>query len=427
MNILYIAYSCNPYNGSEDKIGWSVPFESAKSNKVFVITKSEQREFINKYLMENKLKNIEFCFVDIPAIYKRVFNGFMYSGRLNIWNRRAFYVAKKICKDENIEIVHQITPIEFRAIGNYGKISNIKFVCGPLGGGEKLPNELQFYVKGHRLIEWTRTVINYWYRLFFSINKKLKNCDYIMFANEETQKFLRMDKNNVKLFFDNGLKSEELLDIEKRPISEIAIEEFQLLARTKEHVTRKIVFLVVGRLIYRKGHRFLFDALAKVPTYLKYEVRIVGDGEEKNRIIKMISEDTNLSEHVTFVGAVPYLEVEKEYLRADVLIMPSIRETTGTVLLEAMAKGIPVITKNRFGGAVLFDEETAFLYEGTDRDSFIKALSDQIIFCINNPQEVYRRGKNAREKAKKYTWSKKNQHYQEIYKSLLQQVKDEVK
>ena len=44
MNILYIAYSCNPFAGSEDKIGWCVPFESSKTNKVYVITKEEQRE-----------------------------------------------------------------------------------------------------------------------------------------------------------------------------------------------------------------------------------------------------------------------------------------------------------------------------------------------------------------------------------------------
>ena len=34
MNILYIAYSCNPFAGSEDKIGWCVPYESSKTNKV---------------------------------------------------------------------------------------------------------------------------------------------------------------------------------------------------------------------------------------------------------------------------------------------------------------------------------------------------------------------------------------------------------
>lgn len=45
-------------------------------------------------------------------------------------NRRVLPLAKKICADQKIDIIHQITPIEFRAIGDYGKIANIKFVCG---------------------------------------------------------------------------------------------------------------------------------------------------------------------------------------------------------------------------------------------------------------------------------------------------------
>lgn len=190
MNILYIAYSCNPFAGSEDKIGWCVPYESSKTNKVYVITKEEQREPVEKYLQSHSLENIEFYYVDIPSLYKRIFKGFMYSGRLNVWNRRAFLLAKNICEEKKVDIIHQITPIEFRAIGDYGKIKNIKFVCGPLGGGEFMPAGLKDYAKGHKIIEVVRTVINYWYRFKLKVTGKLNCCDYIMFANKETQDFL---------------------------------------------------------------------------------------------------------------------------------------------------------------------------------------------------------------------------------------------
>ena len=96
MNILYIAYSCNPFAGSEDKIGWCVPYESSKTNKVYVITKEEQREPVEKYLQSHPLENIKFYYVDIPIFYKKIFKGFMYSGRLNVWNRRVLPNAKKI-------------------------------------------------------------------------------------------------------------------------------------------------------------------------------------------------------------------------------------------------------------------------------------------------------------------------------------------
>ena len=190
MNILYIAYSCNPFAGSEDKIGWCVPYESAKTYKVYVVTKEEQREPIEKYLQTHVLENIEFYYVDIPNFYKKVFKGFMYSGRLNIWNKRAFPIVKKLCCDNKIDIIHQITPIEFRAIGDYGKIEKVKFVCGPLGGGEFLPKGLKEYAKSHQIVEIIRVLINHWYRFKLKVTGKLNRCDYIMFANKETQEFL---------------------------------------------------------------------------------------------------------------------------------------------------------------------------------------------------------------------------------------------
>ena len=119
------------------------------------------------------------------------------------------------------------------------------------------------------------------------------------------------------------------------------------------------------------------------------------------------------------MGSIPYMEMEKEYAGADVFIMPSIRETTGTVLLEAMSKGIPVITINKFGGATLFDENTGWLYGGNSKEEYIENLKKAILECIAYPDEVTRRGKNTRKKAEKYTWQKKNEKYQAIYEELL--------
>ena len=46
-------------------------------------------------------------------------------------------------------------------------------------------------------------------------------------------------------------------------------------------------------------------------------------------------------------------------------------------------------------------------------------MKKAILECISNPDEVTRRGKNARKKAEKYTWQEKNKKYQAIYEELL--------
>lgn len=403
MKLLYIAYSCDPYSGSEDKIGWNVPLESAKTNEVYVITKVEHRENIRKYMLGNNVKNIRVYYIDIPYIYKKLFKGFLYSGRLNTWNRKAFPLAKKICKKEKIDLIHQITPIEFRSIGNYGHIKNTKFVCGPLGGGESLPLALKSYAKKHKVVELIRNMMNQLSRLSYQVTNKEKYCDYMLFANEETRRFLlgntRKKGNNVVM-------------------TEIAISEKDILEDSidMKNINRKCVFLVAGRLIYRKGHELLLDALEDIPDGYDFECRIVGDGPEYNRILERCQ--GRLKNKVILVGNVGFNQMIDEYKKANVLVMPSLRETTGSVILEAMSKGIPVITINKFGAVNIVDNETGWLYDGKSKEEYIFNLKNCLMNCIVNSEEVIHKGQNAKKKIQNYTWKKKCRRYFELYQNI---------
>lgn len=404
MNILYIAYSCSPYHGSEDQIGWNIPVESAKINRVFVITKEEQREYIEKYLRDCPLRNIEFFFVDIPEMYKRLFSGALYSGRLNIWNKRAVNVAQEICRKEGIQIIHQITPIEFRAIGDYGRIPGVKFVCGPIAGGQMIPRGLVRYIKPHAHIEIIRSIMNQWHRIRMKNSKKLQNVDYLLFANLETKEFLE-GTCPVRL------RTEVLTDV--------SIHRTELAEnKTIQKKSNIFTFAVVGRLVYLKGHAFLLDALSKLSPGYEYRCRIVGAGAElvnlKRRCTKL-----GLQEYVFFEGELPYTHINSVYEVADVLVMPSFREATGSVLLEAMSKGLPVITINKFGGATILDEETGWLYNGDTQEAYIDNLKIALEFCLQNPNEVQRKGQNARRRAEMFTWDERMKQYQQIYIDLL--------
>lgn len=128
-------------------------------------------------------------------------------------------------------------------------------------------------------------------------------------------------------------------NVSDEPVTEVAVDINDIKDTCNEKSrNEECVFLVAGRMIYRKGLDFLFDALMRIPQGTRYQVRVVGDGPELEHLRKRCKEDLNLSEHVHCMGSIPYMEMEKEYAGANVFIMPSIRETTGTVLLEAMSK-----------------------------------------------------------------------------------------
>lgn len=404
MKILYIAYSCMPNKGSEEKIGWNIPLESAKHNQVYVLTKEEHREGIEAYLQDHEIKNIQFFFVDIPVLYKELFRGIAYSRRLNIWHKRAFPVAKQICEQENIDLIHQITPVEFRSIGDYAKIPNVPFVCGPLGGGEFTPHAFWGYVGKYIPVEVVRMLLNHWCRYWYRVQKKLSRCSQIFFANRETMHFLSdlIPQVPYSVYSEIGLNSSEVST-----------------AKTESDRQRdKFAILVAGRLVYRKGHRFLLDALSQLPSNIAYECRIVGDGPEKEKL-KKISRKYGVEEHISFCGRIPFPDMAQEYENADVLVMPSIRETTGSVILEAMAKGLPVITLNQFGGAVLLDETTGWLYGGHTRRECIDNLRDVLIECAMKPDEIRKRGICAAQASKQHLWENKVAYYQERYAAII--------
>jgi glycosyltransferase involved in cell wall biosynthesis len=89
---------------------------------------------------------------------------------------------------------------------------------------------------------------------------------------------------------------------------------------------------------------------------------------------------------------------------ADVLVLPSVLEQFGQVVVEAMACGLPVIAVNRAGPASIIDSgQTGWLVEPDDRDG----LADAMVAAVNDPAERRRRGELARaEAAAKYSWER---------------------
>ena len=405
MNILYIACSCSPNYGSEDKIGWNIPLESAKQNNVWVIAREESRKEIEDYINKYNIQNPRFFYIEIPRIIKTLFKPPFYTTRLNAWHKRAFKLAKQLCQEENIDIIHQITPIEFRSIGNYGKIPGIKFVCGPIAGAQNISKAHFSYLSANKLIEWIRVTANRWFYFMFVLSKRLENLSYIFFANKETYLYLYKvlpKRLSFELLSDISISESELIiaeDIEKEEV-------------------KKCRFLVAGRLVYLKGVSFLLDVLARIPKEFFYECIIVGDGPERYNLLQK-SEELHLSNKVKLMGNIAYNEMVFEYRKSSTLVFPSFREASGSVILEAMANGLPVVTINRFGGADIVNADCGWLYDGETKEEMIEALKNILIECIEHPEEVARKGRNAVERAKEFTWDKRAVHYQEIYERLL--------
>jgi glycosyltransferase involved in cell wall biosynthesis len=75
---------------------------------------------------------------------------------------------------------------------------------------------------------------------------------------------------------------------------------------------------------------------------------IVGNGSDPKHLADLhsLSEELGISGEVVFVGGVPLKETAHFYQAAELLVYPSLNETFGLPILEAMACGCPVVTSN---------------------------------------------------------------------------------
>ena len=401
MNIIYIAYSCNPYNGTEDKLGWYTPYYASKNNNVTIITKEESRESVEKFIDENKCNNINVHYIDIPIVYKKIYSGSFYSGRQNVWNKRAYLKAQEICRSQKIDLVHQITPVEFRSIGPYGKIENVPFVCGPIGGGEYIPTNLRNYVTGRgRLIEFIRLMANYYYKLKYKINGRFSECNTLLFANYETRDFLISPTKRDQYRVTTELGSLSQITTVSKNTNEI----FSILAG--------------GRLIYRKGFDLLFDAIETIPMEYDFNMVLVGDGPLYNHLKSRVNTSEVLRKRISILGKVPHSEMDSIYRASDLFIMPSLRETTGTVILEALENGVPVVTSNLFGAKTVLDDSCGILFDWENNTPACQTLANTIVWCIRNKHIISNMKQGCFKKAMLLSFENKIKQYQKIYMGL---------
>ena len=411
MKILYVSYSCDPYNGSEDQIGWNIPLASYSSgNEVYVITKAEHRRNIEDYYVKRGISSkIKYYYIDVPVFYKKLLRGIAYSMRIIIWQSKAFKLARNICEENGIDIIHQVAPVEFRAYGDYGKIKNSIFVAGPIGGGYTVPKPLNWYVKEHPIQEGLRKILN---NVSFSLLRKsgkISKTKHIWMTNYETYNAFQehdiiIDEDRLSFQCDVGIEKDKI----EQPVFR------------KNRST--IVFFVPGRLVYRKGHNLLFDAIEKAINEEDDVIfRIAGIGPEEKKLRKRVGNSRILSKHVTFLGQIPFTQMKDEYRESDAVILPSLTEATGTVVIEGLSYGKPVITGDFFGAKLLLDNSAGWLYHGNTVEEIVKSFADSLYEALHNKELLINKGYRAREISLTYTWDEKVKKFNSIYSNLIRQ------
>ena len=136
-----------------------------------------------------------------------------------------------------------------------------------------------------------------------------------------------------------------------------------------EERDRVLNFLYVGRLSKEKNLSFLIETFSYFPHL---NLNIVGFGPEEN-YLKSIA-----LPNVKFHGAINNSELYKFYRKYDVFILPSLSETWGLVVEEALNNGMPVIVSNRVGCAeeIIKDNENGLIFNLEEEKSLNNCITE---------------------------------------------------
>jgi glycosyltransferase involved in cell wall biosynthesis len=233
-----------------------------------------------------------------------------------------------------------------------------------------------------------KTIAWYLYQEFFLNKADLIHCA----SNNE---MLNLKKLNSKL---------------NTVILPFALDKKNIKKKINDNFRKKCIFF--SRLHKKKGLDKLLQAWISVNDQ-SWQLDIVGFGEKEGYVNKY---NTSKYKNIKFLKPINSKKSKINLLdKYDFLALPSANENFGIVILEALARGLPVLTTNQTPWKIIQDQKAGWIIN----DSLIelKLALHQIFFLSNN--EFYKRKKKATQIAKKFTNEKIAKFYLKAFKNVL--------
>jgi glycosyltransferase involved in cell wall biosynthesis len=308
------------------------------------------------------------------------------------------YIQRQMLLDlianEHINVVHQPVPVSPRAPSLICKLG-VPVVMGPMNGGMDYPQAF------HNVESWfTRASVALGRRGANLANRIIpgkKLARIVLVANERTRQALpSCVEGEVIEVPENGVDL-NLWSAEPHPT-------------TTEPSPR---FLFIGRLVDWKRLDLAIRALANVP---RARLEVIGDGPLRGEWTQLAA-SLNLSDRVSFLGWMPQAECAERLRSATALLLPSIYECGGAVVLEAMATGTPVIAIAWGGPADYLDENCGVLVTPTSPEAVVERFSAAMQKLIDDPELGCQLGKAAQQKVEaSFDWEQKIDRVLQIYR-----------
>lgn len=422
--IIVIAHELSPNLGSECGSGWNIIKRLAKKNQLVVVHAHTNQlgsecyiDHLKPFISKYEAQGCEFIAVPYPKITRYLLkfgslfaskgsvvgSQLIYFVNYNLWHRKVKKVISSSIEMNDIKLIHLLNHISFREPGyllNFQK----PFIWGPISG--LAPVNFQFlknYPIRHRAIMLLRNWLSYF---ILKVNRRIsfvaKNASWLFCVTRE-------DLKNMTRY---NKKASILLDVGSDIVPKVQREVLD---------GRPIRIILVGRLDFNKGIDILLKALILIDNWsTKLEITIIGTGPQAQYFQDMA---LSLGFHkINWLGAVSHSEVGRYMNLSDLLIHTSIKEAGCSVVLEALAHGLPVISHDAFGMAYEINDKCGIKISYDDPKTSSSELAQALNMLIQNPLNLKKLSDGAYVRAKELSWDQLANEIEEVYSSVCQKT-----
>jgi glycosyltransferase involved in cell wall biosynthesis len=410
VKILLCAYACSPFYGSEPGVGWSFVRALAEKHELYVIT--EQREFqhdITRYLDEHPELRTRMHFFYVSrirwSVLERICPAFFY-WTYQHWCKDALEVAIELQQVIGFDIAHQLTITGFREPGYLWRLG-IPFVWGPIGG--------------IGLIPWRLLTALGFYGAFYFLSYNVLNWLQTRFLNRPKQ---AAQAAGIGLLAATSVNRDGALKYWGCPstvLSEVALpcEPVSKIRRRGRGEPLRIIW--AGLLIPRKALNLGLEALALLPPSIDWTLDVWGDGPRKVAWQKLTTR-RGIARRCRFRGVLPREEFLEAIRRAHVMLITSVKESTPSIVTDALAMGLPIVCLNHFGFVDAVTDKCGIKISITTPKQVVKRLSAALEKLARD--EVLRQSlaEGSLERAFYFSWKRRTPVLEKIYRSKLAEL-----
>jgi len=409
LKVLVSAYACSPVRGSEPGMGWGWVTVLSRHHDLWVLAEKEKFEAGIAAELERR-----------PELQERVRFHFIANRRhkvlrklwppsyywfLRQWHKRAYRLARRLHADVGFDVVHQLNMVGFREPGYLWRLG-VPFVWGPVGGLGLMPWRFMASLgPAGAVFHAGRNLLNMLHRRLLVRPRRAarRTQGRLVAATSGTAEAVaRLFGERSHVICEAGPPNHE-----PEPINTRRPDEPLRLVWSGLHIARKALPL-------------LLRAVARLPGEVRWQLDILGEGA-RTAAWQRLARRLGVNDRCRWHGWLPRDRAIAVMRGGHAFVTTSLLDLTSTVLLEALALGLPVICLDHCGFADAVTSECGYTVPVRSPRQVAAGVAAAIAGLWHDEPHRRRLAEGSLRRVAAFSWEKKAEAVSAIYAEAVRQ------